>query len=117
LTLRDEILNKKIQLREEKVHWNAMDCDVLIRELTRAQVDKLADNILDQRTKKINTEKYAVMKIIASVYDPDTGKPVFSKADFDTMAGWPASVTDELSEKIEMLNGARADDIEEAVKN
>jgi hypothetical protein len=111
------MLSKKIPLREEKYHWKAMDCEVLIRELTRSQVDELQDSMIDQRTKKIITKKYAAAKIIMSVYDPDTGQPVFTRVDTETILGWPASVTDELSKKIEDLNGARVDDAEEAAKN
>jgi spore germination cell wall hydrolase CwlJ-like protein len=117
MTLRDQILSKKIPLREEKYYWKAMDCEVLLQELTRSQVDELQDSMIDQRTKKIITAKYAAAKIIMSVHDPETGQPVFTKTDAKTISSWPASVTDELSKKIEDLNGARMDDADEAVKN
>jgi len=116
MSLRDEILSKKIELREETYHWKYFDKDVLIRELTQTDIDKLARLALDTRTRQIK-DNYTAAKIIASVKDPATGKALFLKTDLEFLSGLPASATTEVSQKIEEINGMTPEDVDDAAKN
>lgn len=116
MTLRDKIFSRHVELKRVPYHWDYFDCDVIIQELTTEDVEMLAKTAYDPRRRELRGS-YIAMKIIASVLDPDTMKPLFSKADLKFISSLPAAATAGISEMIERVNGTITADIEDAEKN
>jgi hypothetical protein len=116
LTLRDQILSKNITVKEKAYYWKEMDAHVLLRELTTKEVDALADATVDKKNQRLK-KSYNAAKIIASTYDPATGKPVFTAADIGYLSSLPATATQDICMEIELLNMPSKEDVDEAEKN
>jgi hypothetical protein len=103
MTLRDEILSTKIVQRKKTVHWTYFNRDVLLVELTQLDIDRIAKMMIDPKTRQ-QREDLTAPKIIMSVRDPETEKPLFTRADLPWVSALPLSASGQIVQEIELLN-------------
>jgi hypothetical protein len=116
VTLRDRIIQTPVKRNEKLYHWDAFDSDVLIVEPSTKIIEDLASETVDIEHKRVRPN-YTAMKIIACVYDPESRKPLFTKADRQYISELPSSITAPLSSEIETICGPSNKDISDAEKN
>ena len=83
------------------------------RELTTKELETLAESVVDMDHKRLK-KSYNAAKIIASVYDPQTGLPLFTRADIKQISEWPVTMTKDICAEIEKLNDIVKADVDDA---
>ena len=66
---------------------------------------------------EVQTELLIPAIVIACIYDPETGEPMFTLGDRDTIGELPAEVIDPMWTAAAELNGLAADAVKDAEKN
>src|ERR1044071_5949111 len=120
-TLRDRLLAKGV-IKSEKLTID--DITVEVRGLTAGQRGRLLNTGTreevdedGEKQKTIDLEKLGPMLVIACVYDPETGQPLFSEADRDALGLMSAEFQDRLVEVASRLSGLGPNAAKGAEKN
>src|ERR1041385_2091312 len=120
-TLRDRLLAKGA-IKSEKLTID--DITVEVRGLTAGQRGRLLNTGTreevdedGEKQKTIDLEKLGPMLVIACVYDPDTGQPLFSEGDRDALGLMSAEFQDRLVEVASRLSGLGPNAAKAAEKN
>lgn len=109
-TLRDKILNADDR-QSENVEVPEWGVTVEVRGLSGAdRAVFLADAITPDG--KVDFTKVWPNLLIAGVYDPDTGEPVFDRADRDAINLKSAGVTERLAKVVQRLSGLDEESVE-----
>lgn len=109
MKLADKIL--AIKLKEETLDVSEWDAKIGIREMTVEQRLKFGED-----AKKWPAVAMARL-VIASTFDPSSGKPIFEAAHHDALLAMPGGVIDKVVTAICTLSGLGADAAKDLEKN
>lgn len=109
MKLADKIL--AVSLKQETLDVPEWDAKIGIREMTVEQRLKFGED-----AKKWPAVAMARL-VIASTFDPATGKPIFEAAHHDAIINMPGAVIDRVVTEICRISGLGADAAEAAEKN
>lgn len=106
-SLREKILNADDR-RSEQVDVPEWGVTVEVRGLSGAdRAAFLADAVTDEG--KVDFTRVWPSLLIAGVYDPESGEPVFQAADRDAINAKSAGVTERLAKIVQRLSGLDED--------
>lgn len=114
MSLREQILGAK-DIKSEKVEVPEWGVTVEVRGLTGKQRARIYDACW--KNGRIDAEKLNPLLIIATAYDPGTGKPIFEDADRDVLSEKSASSLEQVTQVAMRLSGLVPGQLEEAEKN
>lgn len=117
MSLRDQILNADDSRNETVVVPEWDDAKIDVHAMTITEQTKFLKSVSSQDKggqTRINQERFAVQLVIASAFDPDTGKKLFEPADADTLAQKSAKAVDRVFKIAAALSGLGVDPVEEA---
>lgn len=107
MKLSEQILSAR-DLQEEQVHIPEWDVDLIIRELTGAQRDRLESESVRIDGKgnvtAVRSDNLRAKIVILSTYDGD-GNRVFEDSDLDSLLTKSASVLDRIADVAMRLSG------------
>lgn len=113
--LRQKILATN-DIKRDRVHVDAWDCEVEVRGLSGEQRARLIKLVRDEDGKTDETA-FAVAAVIESAYDPETGERVFNVADRDELMAKSIGALGKVATRILQLSGLVQDDDErEAIR-
>lgn len=112
---REKILNAA-DIKSEIVRVDAWDVDVEVRSLTLAQRAKVIEAARNEDGTQDDT-KVHVPLIIATAFDPESKKPIFTEADRDALAEKNAAAIDQLAAVALRLSGMSQPEQETVRKN
>lgn len=111
MSIKDQILATRAELKRETIPVPRWGCDVEVRELdakTRLYISRKAGD---------SPEKRVAMWFVYCVYDPKTGKPIFSEGDMDAVLELAHGPVNDVSDKVLAINGVTVEAGEQAEKN
>lgn len=115
MNLRERILNA-VDIKTETVHVDLWDVDVEVRSLTLAQRAKVIEASRTEDGSQDDTRVHVPL-IIATAYDPETKKPIFTEADRDALGEKNSAAVDQLAKVALRLSGMSAPEQENIRKN
>lgn len=115
MSIRDKILAVS-DIKAEAVYISEWDVTVEVRGMTGQQRGAFLQQVIDKQGKMDFSKMYPLL-VIMSVYDPETGQPVFLGGDLDAIAGKSGAVLEKLSQVAQRLSGLNPEAIGEAEKN
>jgi hypothetical protein len=113
--LRDRILSAT-DIRREQVHVPEWDVTVEVRGLTGTQRAKLMKSGFDSRG-AVDFERLYPELLIASVFDPASGEPVFTEADRDALNTKSGAALERVAQAAMRISGLSPEAQVEAEKN
>ncbi len=115
-TLRDRIaaIEDRASTVVDVPEWG---CTLLLREMTGAQRDELANIWIEAQdgTRQRIPPGLRERQIIAAAHDPDTGEPVFTLDDIEMLSSKSLDVLDRLAGEIDALSGTGAGAVDDAL--
>ncbi len=110
----DDLKREKVMVPE----WGDADSFVYVRGLSGREVDKLAENTIEQHGKK-QTVKLSGLRarLCAMAVCDENGKPVFSAADVDALTEKSAAPMIRIFKVAQKLSNLGEDDIEDLADN
>jgi len=117
MSLRDDILNMDdLESREVVVRqWGKKK--VIVKSITAAQRYEMIEQCMNSRSNKIDGKKLYVYTLISCTYDPETGLPLFTVADYDKLVGKNSGAIEAIVQVANELNGIGEAQIVELEKN
>ena len=114
MSLRDRILAADDIGKELLVvpHW---DVEVELRTMTASERSKMLASAVDNNGNMDLEELYPRI-LIATVYDPESGDPVFDSDDVASLATKSAAAIEFVAQKSMALSGLAGDGVDEAGK-
>jgi len=109
VSLRDQILKAK-DISSELMEIKEWEVTVEIRTMTARERATLMENALDPNTGQVIMSKVYPEVAIATVYDPETGKPVFDKSDIDALLGKSGIIIERIAQKALQVSGLTNDE-------
>jgi hypothetical protein len=104
VSLRDQIFKAK-DISSELMEIKEWGVTVEIRTMTARERATLMENALDPDTGQAVMSKIYPEVAIATVYDPETGQPVFEKGDIDALLGKSGTVIERIAQKALQVSG------------
>lgn len=113
--IREQILGAK-DIRSETVAIPEWGVTVEVRGLTGTQRARLMKNGFDARG-TVDFERLYPELIIASVFDPETGEPVFGEADREALNAKSGAALEQVAQSAMRISGLSPDAGAQAEKN
>ena len=112
-SLREKILAAK-DIRSERVHVPEWGVEVEVRSMTGAQRARVLQGATVDG--EVDLERLYPILLIETVYDPETGEPVFDAADRDALNAKNSGALERIAKVAMRLSGIDAG-AEDAAKN
>ena len=109
MSLRDTI-HDAADLEETTMTIPEWDVTILVRAMTGAQRMKMVE-----QTEAKNRDHFYADILIALVYDPDSGEPVFDPADRDWIMGKSGAVLERIGQEAIRISGVSVAEAEDAI--
>ena len=115
MSIREKILEAS-DIKSETVFVPAWDVTVEVRGMTGRQRGAFLQEVLDKNG-KMDFQKMYPLLLIQSVFDPETGAPVFMMGDLDALAGKSGAALEQVAQVAQRLSGLNPEATGEAEKN
>jgi hypothetical protein len=117
MSLREDILSMDdLESREVVVRqWD--NKKVIVKSITAAQRYEMIEQCMNTRSNKIDGKKLYIYTLISCTYDPETGTPLFTVADYDKLAAKNSGAIEAIVAVANELNGIGEAQIVELEKN
>lgn len=100
-------------IKSEKVEVPEWGVSVEVRSMTALDRTRLQGNATDG-SGKVNMTAFMSEAVIASVFDPETGLPVFEQKDRDALLTKNGAVVERLAQKALNMSGMEAESVDKA---
>ncbi len=116
MSLREDILSMDdLESRELTVkQWKKT---VVVKSLTASQRYEMIEQCMNACSNKIDGNRLYIYTLIACTYDPESGAPLFTSADYDRLASKNSGAIEAIVQVANELNGIGEAQIVEMEKN
>jgi hypothetical protein len=114
VSLRDRILSAN-DIQKDLIHVDAWDVDVEVRTMTAIERARLIA-VCTTEAGSVDMEKMYPLLVIAGVYDPESGAPVFTHEDVDSLQEKSAGAIEFIAQKVMEASGMKEKAIDEEGK-
>ena len=115
MDLRKKILAAQ-DIKNEQVYIPEWDVTIEVRTMTGTQRAQVIKTAVDEKG-NINTDSIYPELLIATCFDPNTSKPIFTEKDKTALNNKSGAVLERLGQIAMTLSGLTKESIEEAEKN
>lgn len=113
-SIRDQILSTDDIVQEDMIIPEWGDVKILVRSMTAGERTSMMGAAYNQDSGSMNFGSIYGLIIVKSVYDPDTGTPVFSEDDIPTLNEKNGAVVERIAQTAMRLAGLTTDSLDEA---
>jgi hypothetical protein len=108
MNLREKILATE-DIESETITVPSWDVDLLIKGMSAGERVLLMQNAYDSNTEQVNMSKVYPDVVVSCAHDPETGEPVFTKADKEAILGKSSAAIEMIANAGLRLSGIGAE--------